>query len=122
MNIIVITILIYMSSRIGNGQTPSKNLKIIFSDTIAKNKTAETQFQNNFKNVTKIFNPELIRRPFDLIGALLQDFKIYYITRAHMCYISKHNNIIQYINIENMGDREGTYFRLIHYIQYTFNI
>ena len=59
-----------MSSRIGNGQTPSQNLKIIFSDTIAKNKTAETQFQNNFENVTKIFNPELIRRPFDLIGAL----------------------------------------------------
>jgi hypothetical protein len=36
--------------------------------------------------------------------------------------ISKHNNIIQYVNIENMGDREGIYFRLIHYIQYTFNI
>jgi hypothetical protein len=39
-----------------------------------------------------------------------------------MCNISKHNNITQYINIENMRDREGTYFRLIHYIQYTFNI
>ena len=51
-----------------------------------------------------------------------QDFKIYYITQAHMCNISKHNNIIQYVNIENMGDREGIYFRLIHYIQYTFNI
>ena len=50
------------------------------------------------------------------------DFKIYYITQAHMCNISKHNNIIQYVNIENMGDREGIYFRLIHYIQYTFNI
>jgi hypothetical protein len=36
--------------------------------------------------------------------------------------ISRHNNILQYINIENMGDREGIYFRLIHYIQYTFNI
>jgi hypothetical protein len=23
---------------------------------------------------------------------------------------------------KNMGDREGIYFRLIHYIQYTFNI
>ena len=33
-----------------------------------------------------------------------------------MCNISKHNNIIQYINIENMGDREGIYFRLIHYM------
>ena len=31
----------------------------------------------------------------------------------------QHNNIIQYINIENMRDREGIYFRLIHYIQYT---
>jgi hypothetical protein len=41
---------------------------------------------------------------------------------AHMCNISKHNNIIQYVNIENMGDREGIYFRQIHYIQYTFNI
>jgi hypothetical protein len=50
MNIIVITILIYMSSRIGNRQTPSQNSKIIFSDKITKNKTAETQFQNNFKN------------------------------------------------------------------------
>ena len=41
-----------------------------------------------------------------------------------MCNVSKHNNIIQYINIENMGDRlrEGIYSRLIHYIQYTFNI
>jgi hypothetical protein len=39
-----------------------------------------------------------------------------------MCNISKHNNIIQYVNIENMGDREGIYFSLIHYIQYTFNI
>jgi hypothetical protein len=38
-----------------------------------------------------------------------------------MCNINKHNNIIQYVNIENMGDREGIYFRLIHYIQYTFN-
>jgi hypothetical protein len=47
-----------------------------------------------------------------------QDFKIYYITQAHMCNISKHNNIIQYVNIENMGDREGIYFRLIHYIQH----
>jgi hypothetical protein len=28
-----------------------------------------------------------------------------------MCNISRHNNIIQYINIENMGDREGIYFR-----------
>jgi hypothetical protein len=34
-------------------------------------------------------------------------FKIYYTTQAHMCNISKHNNIIQYVNIENMGDREG---------------
>ena len=41
---------------------------------------------------------------------------------ADMYNKSKHNNIIQYINIENMGDREGIYFRLIHYIQYTFNI
>jgi hypothetical protein len=30
--------------------------------------------------------------------------KIYYITQAHMCNISKHNNIIQYINIEKMED------------------
>lgn len=57
-----------------------------------------------------------------LIVSRFQDFKIYYITQAHMCNISKHNNIIQYVNIENMGDREGIYFRLIHYIQYTFNI
>jgi hypothetical protein len=52
-------------------------------------------------------------------------FKIYYITQAHMCNISRHNNIIQYINIENMGDREGIipiYFRLIYYIQCTLNI
>ena len=42
-----------------------------------------------------------------------------------MCNISRHNNIIQYINIENIGDREGIipiYFRLIYYIQYTLNI
>jgi hypothetical protein len=57
-----------------------------------------------------------------LIGQDFKIFKIYYITQAHMCNISKHNNIIQYVNIENMGDREGIYFRLIHYIQYTFNI
>jgi hypothetical protein len=36
---------------------------------------------------------------------------LYYITQAHMCNISKHNNIIQYVNIENMVDREGIYFR-----------
>ena len=44
--------------------------------------------------------------------ARFQDFMIYYITQAHMCNISKHNNIIQYVNIENMGDREGVYLRL----------
>ena len=48
-------------------------------------------------------------------------FKIYYITQAHMCNISRHNNIIQYVNIENMGDREGIYLRLIYYIQYTLD-
>ena len=47
-----------------------------------------------------------------LIVLRFQDFKIYYITQAHMCNISKHNNMIQYVNIENMGDREGIYFRL----------
>jgi hypothetical protein len=31
-----------------------------------------------------------------------------------MCNISKHNNIIQYVSIENMGDREGIYFRHIN--------
>ena len=56
-----------------------------------------------------------------LMNGLFQDFKIL-LYNSGMCNINKHNNIIQYVNKENMGDREGIYFILIHYIQYTFNI
>ena len=84
-----------------------------------------TENDNNFgyEKITILVDKMPLRRNNKEMLNYIFDFQdLLYITQAHMCNISKHNNIIQYVNIENMGDREGIYFRLIHYIQYTFNI